>query len=251
MRYLKEFANLLEVLFTQGCPLWRVIHDAIEKLMDYTSEERAALHRVSCNAILWIVMRQARAFAAGEMPEPDSANAAFTEMMLRINIRGQIEFGDLKADSISNTHPPKSQNNNTNNNNNNNNNSNNSNNNNSRNNNNNNNTNNNRYNQYNNNNIIPEFTDKGVQNQKLAQAFRIIKNQNRTPPQVFRITNYCNTNHTELFRKKGMCTKAQLFGLCDKNCPHIHEKISDGEAESVIRKLKHAIDNPNEFRHRV
>ena len=114
MRYLKEFANLLEILFTQGCPLWRVIHDAIEKLMDYTSEERAALHRVSCNAILWIVMRQARAFAAGEMPEPDSANAAFTEMMLRINIRGQIEFGGLpatmkrKADSISNTHPPKS-----------------------------------------------------------------------------------------------------------------------------------------------
>jgi hypothetical protein len=97
LRYLKEFANLLEVLFTQGCPLWRIIHDAIEKLMDYTSEERAALHQVSCNAILWIVMCQARVFAAGEMPEPDNANAAFTAMMLRINIRGQIEFGGLPA----------------------------------------------------------------------------------------------------------------------------------------------------------
>ena len=254
MRYLKEFANLLEVLFSKGCPLWRALHDAIEKLMDYTSEERAALHRVSCNAILWIVMRQARAFAAGDMPEPESANAAFTEMMLRINIRCQIEFGGLpatmkkrKADAINtgNTTTNNTNNNNTNNNNGN------GNSNNSRTN---NNSNNNiRYNnhQYNSHNTAPDFTDKGVQNQKLARAFSVIKNQNRSPPQVYRITSYCNITYSELFRKKGICTKAQLFGLCDRNCPHIHEKISDGEADSVIRKLKRAIDNPNDFKNRV
>ena len=254
MRYLKEFANLLEVLFSQKCPLWRAIHDVIEKLMDYTAEERAALNRVSCNAILWIVMRQSRAFAAGDMPEPESASMEFTEMVLRIHIRGQIEFGGLpatmkrKADSNEINNNIKRTNNNTNNNNNNNNNSTRSNNSTS---NNNNSYNNNNNNQYNTNNNHIEFTDKGCQNPKLATAFRRIKTQNRTPPQVYRITTYCNTHYGDLFRKKGMCTKAQLFGLCDKDCPHVHERISDGEADSVIRKLKRAIDNPNEFKNRV
>ena len=169
MRYLKEFTNLLEVLFSQQCPLWRVLHDAIEKLMDYTSEERAALLRVSCNAILWIVMRQARAFAAGEMKEPESANAAFTEMMLRINIRCQIEFGGLPATMKKRKADAISTNKNTNNN------SNNTNNNNTNNNNNNNRYNNQRNSNNNNNNYTNiEFTDKGIQNQKLANAFRTI-----------------------------------------------------------------------------
>jgi hypothetical protein len=251
MRYLKEFANLLEVLFSKRCPLWRAMHDLIDKLMDYTAEERAALLRVSCNAILWIVMRQARSFAAGNMQEPESATIEFTEMMLRINIRCQIDFGGLPASMKRKAEGNDDKNDNKRNNNNNNNRSNNHNSNNNHSNNNNSHHHNNQYNnnqQYHHN---IEFTDKGYQNPKLASAFNTIKTQNRTPPQVYRITTYCNTTYGELFRKKGLCTKAQLFGLCDKNCPHIHERISDGEADSVIRKLKRAIDNPNEFKHRV
>lgn len=41
MRYLKEFTNFLEVLFTQKCPLWRSTHGSIDKLTDYTTEEHA------------------------------------------------------------------------------------------------------------------------------------------------------------------------------------------------------------------
>jgi hypothetical protein len=267
MRYMKEYANLLEVIFSKRCPLWLSMHDAIEKLTDYTAEERAALSRASCNAILWIIMRQSRAFAAGDMKEPEDATMEFREMMLYINIRRQIEFGGLpasmkkrKADTTMDNNNDKRTNNNNNNNNqhhtNNNSSSNNTNNNNR---NNNNNGSNNHYNnnhQYNhnnnnNNNNHNAYTDKGIQNPKLAAAFRTIITQNRTPPQVYRITTYCGLTYSDLFRKKGMCTKAQLFGLCDRNCPHVHEKISDGEADTVIRKLKRAIENPQEFKNRV
>jgi hypothetical protein len=263
MRYMKEYANLLEVLFSQCCPLWRSMHDAIEKLTDYTAEERAALSRASCNAILWIIMRQSRAFAAGDMKEPEDATMEFREMMLYINIRRQIEFGGLpasmkkrKADtSMDNNNNDKRNNNNNNNQQHTNNNNRSSNNTNTNNNSSSNNhyNNNNRYNNNtnNNNNTTNTYTDKGIQNPKLAAAFRTIITQNGTPPQVYRITTYCGLTYSDLFRKRGMCTKAQLFGLCDRNCPHVHEKISDGEADTVIRKLKRAIDNPQEFKNRV
>jgi hypothetical protein len=256
MRYMKEYANLLEVLFSQCCPLWLSMHDAIEKLTDYTAEERAALSRASCNAILWIIMRQSRAFAAGDMKEPEDATMEFREMMLYINIRRQIEFGGLpasmkkrKADTSMDTNKNDKRNNSNNNNHQHNNNNNRS----ASNTNNNNNNNSHQYNNNtnNNNNSHNSYTDKGIQNPKLAAAFKTIITQNRTPPQVYRITTYCGLNYTDLFRKRGMCTKAQLFGLCDKNCPHVHETISDGEAETVIRKLKRAIENPQEFKNRV
>jgi hypothetical protein len=259
MRYLKEFANLLEVLFTNNCPLWVAIKDAIEGLLDYTAEESAALPRASCNAILWIVMRQSRAFAAGEMVDADNTIAEFGEMMTCITIKRQVEFGGLptsmkkRANEYidnnnynNNNHNKRSKNNNSNgySSNNNNHNGNNS-----------NNTSNN-YNSNNNNNNNrrppPEFTDKGVQHPKLAEAFNTIKNINRVPPQIYKLCEACETKHHLLFpNRSNLCAKSQIFGLCPKECRHLHVRISDNEADAVIRKLRRAIEDPNQFRNQV
>jgi hypothetical protein len=269
MRYLKEFANLLEVLFTNNCPLWVACKDTIEILLDYTAEETAALQRVSCNAILWIVMMQSRSFAAGEMEDADNTTPAFGEMMTCITVRKQVEFGGL---------PPsmkKRSNEYTNNNNNNHNHINNNNNHNNKkqrynndndnnngngytNNNSNNNNGNNNHHTYNNNNNNnrrnppPEFTDKGVQHPKLAEAFNAIKHINRVPPQIYKLCEACETKHHLLFpNRTNLCAKSQIFGSCPKECRHLHTRISDAEAEAVIRKLRRAIDDPQQFRNQV
>jgi hypothetical protein len=260
MRYLKEFANLLEVLFTNNCPLWVAIKDAIEGLLDYTAEESAALQRSSCNAILWIVMRQARAFAAGEMADADNTIAEFGEMMTCITVKKQVEFGGLPTSMKKRSNDNSDGNNFNNNNNNSNKRAKNNNVNgyggggyNSNNNNNNTNYNNNSNNNSNNNNNRrpppPEFTDKGVQHPKLKEAFEAIKNINRVPPQIYRLCEACETKHHLLFpNRTNLCAKSQLFGLCPKDCRHLHTRISDAEAETVIRKLRRAIEDPNQFR---
>ena len=234
MRYLKEYANLLAVLFTERCPLWCTMDDLIDSLMEYTEEERAALQRASCNAILWIIMRQSRSFAAGEMVEPDDVLPEYGEMMMAITVRRKIEFLGLppsmkrKPEELLQAEQAKKHRGNGggggggNNNNN------------------------------NNKKAPPEFTDKGVQHPKLAQAFEVIRTQNRVPPQIFRLCEACDTKHHLLFpNRPGMCAKAQIFGQCPKNCNHTHVRISDNEAEAVIRKLKKALDNPGQFKQQV
>jgi hypothetical protein len=267
MRYLKEFANLLEVLFTQNCPLWIAIKDTVESLLDYTAEECAALSRASCNAILWIAMRQSRSFAAGEMRDADNTTPEFMEMMTCITVKKKIEFSGVPASMKKRAIETDNNNNNNNYNNNNqkrnkgNNNNggyNNNNNNNGHNGNNNHNhhTNNNYNNNSNNNNNNrrppPEFTDKGVQHPKLAEAFSTIKTINRVPPQIYKLCEACETKHHLLFpNRTNLCAKSQIFGLCPKECRHAHIRISDAEADAVIRKLRRAIEDPNQFRNQV
>jgi hypothetical protein len=235
MRYLKEYANLIAVLFTERCPLWCTLDDLIDSLMDYTEEERASLQRASCNAILWIIMRQSRSFAAGDMVEPDDVLPEYGEMMMAITVRRKIEFLGLppsmkrKPEEMLQAEQAKKHRGN-------------------------NGGNGGGHNNNNNNNkkAPPEFTDKGVQHPKLAQAFETIKTQNRVPPQIFRLCEACDTKHHLLFpNRPGMCAKAQIFGACPKDCKHTHIKISDNEAEAVIRKLKKALDNPGQFKLQV
>ena len=205
-------------------------------------------------------MRQSRAFAAGEMVDADNTIAEFGEMMTCITIKRQVEFGGLptsmkkRANEYidnnnynNNNHNKRSKNNNSNgySSNNNNHNGNNS-----------NNTSNN-YNSNNNNNNNnrrppPEFTDKGVQHPKLAEAFNTIKNINRVPPQIYKLCEACETKHHLLFpNRSNLCAKSQIFGLCPKECRHLHVRISDNEADAVIRKLRRAIEDPNQFRNQV
>ena len=202
MRYLKEFTNLLEVLFTQQCPFWISMNDAIDTLLDYTAEEQASLQRSSCNAILWITMRQARSFSAGCMSEPGDVTPEYTEMMIALKIHRQIEFGGLPASMQKRKAEPDDDRNDkrqhTSNNGNSHGNNGNSNGNNNRNNNNNN----------NNRNPPPVFTCKNCQHPKLKAAFNTIKHLNGVPPQVYKLCEYCDTKwYLLLPNKRDFCTK--------------------------------------------
>jgi hypothetical protein len=206
-------------------------------------------------------MLQSRSFAAGEMPDADNTTAAFGEMMTCITVRKQVEFGGLPTSMKKRTNDTFNNNNNNNNNSNsakrnknNNDNGNGYSNNHSNNNNgsNNHHTSNNYNNNNNNRRPPPEFTDKGVQHPKLAEAFNTIKTINRVPPQIYKLCEACETKHHLLFPgRTNLCAKSQIFGLCPKECRHLHTRISDAEAEAVIRKLRRAIEDPQQFRTQV
>jgi hypothetical protein len=237
MRYTKVFANVIECLFSTTSPLWRTLRDVVDELLDYSEEAAATMTRETCNAVLWIIMRQARNFAAGDMTDEDALTVEYQEMLLALTSHRSIEYGGMpssmklpkmgkrKAPSADPFASPQS-----------------------------------KYGKGNSGNQERDLTspskhhtDKGYQHPKLATAFNEIKNQRAIPPKIYDLCKKAQCTPNELFpnHRPGLCIKSQIFGLCAQDCNHRHQRISDADADIVIKKCKGALDDPTFFKNKV
>ena len=67
----------------------------------------------------------------------------------------------------------------------------------------------------------------------------------RRRPTVKQLCIAAGTSATELFpAHPAECKRAQLYGFCDKTCPHKHTKLPDEDISAVINILQPAFDNP-------
>jgi hypothetical protein len=73
---LKIFANFLYALFSQTCPFFRCICRIIKDIQAYSSNAKERLSMSTKSSILWVILKQSRQFAVGEM----GIIAEFTEM---------------------------------------------------------------------------------------------------------------------------------------------------------------------------
>ena len=67
MLMLKRYANLVYVVFSETCPLFKVLREAILALRDFSHEARKRMTMGTKGSILWIVFRQLRQFALGKV----------------------------------------------------------------------------------------------------------------------------------------------------------------------------------------
>jgi hypothetical protein len=64
---LQQYANLLFALFSSECPLYKCVVRIISSIKAYSREARDSMATLTKASILWVILKQSRRFAIGEM----------------------------------------------------------------------------------------------------------------------------------------------------------------------------------------
>ncbi len=90
VKQLKRFCNLCFACFGDSSPMVTAMVDLIDNLEDYNDLEQSTMSRRTIAAILWIVLLQARHFAAGLMTGDTPNTMVFEHMLMAITGRMPI-----------------------------------------------------------------------------------------------------------------------------------------------------------------
>ena len=92
-----------------------------------------------------------------------------------------------------------------------------------------------------------QFLDRDCYHPIIKAALKPVFDALDKRPQVRMMCTKSNIRQEDLFPTRGrtLCFKAQLLGTCPSTCTFIHEKVSDAEAKTALKKLKPIIDKPS------
>ena len=242
---LQTFGNVLVNGFGEMCPLFLALDRLIAEMEECSDLERRAYSKQSYAAILWIVMKQSRVFAAGKMSSPTTVIPAFEVMLNNIITRMPISHGAVPPQLYASTTPTTGgQHNGTGN----------------------------GSKGSNGGGIKRDREDKlagredehkqrrtkfgeilrpyqaersDIFHPKMREAMAAF-NQLKRKPTVRQLCIAAGASATQLFPAfPSICVRAQLYGACDKKCQHQHTKLPDKAIEDAIKVLQPAISNPS------
>jgi hypothetical protein len=234
LKRIKRFANFTFAIFGNISPLFLQLEDIINDLDDYFPVARDQMTRQTMASILWIIHQQSRHFAAGLMTGDEAILPQFTNMCNFIRMKWAINDGSVPiqmyTESKKEQSDPKKkkalpqpflpdkrykpnphQNPNP------------------------------------NHNPDLDYTiiKRKCYHPKIKQAMAAFSNWPKKPM----IRSLCRTarcSEYDLFpNQPRLCMKAQLYGQCYVHCTLDHEKISDEQADKIIKKLQPALANPH------
>lgn len=223
VKQLKRFCNLCYALFGDVSPMVLILVHIIDILEEFNDVEQSSMTWESIASILWIVMLQARSFAAGDLKDPDSTIPVFQYMGVALQSRRDISHGGVPS-SLYILHkpsphkrpasPPSD----------------------------------------------PQGKDKkqkttgndytpisraNIYNKDMKSAMAGLAAM--TPrPTIRNICKAASISATQLFPSRGdkLCLKAQLWGQCSKGCAFQHPELPKNEIDHALSLLKLVTDNP-------
>lgn len=218
MLLLKKYANLLFALFSTNCTLFQCIERVISALRSYSHSAREKMTMTTKASILWVILKQSRRFAIGEMGvlnEFDEMHrslsaklASFThaETPHQLHELPEIELDKRKNDPPFDPNPHKKP------------------------------------------RIKPPYQghNNNTWHPKLREALGPhLRTANY--PTFTAIMKYCNENPETLYpRFSAKCGPNAFFGRCQKglNCPKDHSLASDDDVEKILNMTKKFRLNP-------
>lgn len=232
LKRIKRFANFVFAIFGNISPLFLQLEDIINDLDDYFPVARDQMTRQTMASILWIIHQQARHFSSGLMSGDNAILPQFINMCNFIRMRWAINDGSVPIQMYTETkkdsgpsnpkkkqpplqpNPPDK-----------------------------------RFKPNPNPNHNPDLDYTIIKREcyhpKLKQAMAPFANWPKKPM----IRSLCRTarcSEYDLFpNQPKLCMKAQLYGQCYAHCNLDHEKISDEQADRIVKKLQPAFTNPH------
>jgi hypothetical protein len=210
---LKCYANLLFALFSEECPLFKCIEKTIIAIKAYSKNARNSFSMSTKASILWVVLKQSRKFAIGEMDVIQAFKAMHRKLaeggasFLHAETPADLHITPKKAqEKRKPENEPKEAK-----------------------------------------KILKKNNNPNLYHPKveaaLKEALRIAKY-----PNFMTIMKYCETDPNDIFpgytRK---CTPNAVLGRCREgsNCTRSHAPLSDADVSRILEKLKKFIDNPS------
>ena len=229
VRQIKRFTNLVFALFGEASPLVQALEVVINELEDQTDVAIAKVSKENIASILWIIMLQARHFAAGQMLPADPFIASFQVLINNLemkNIHG-ISHGEVppelytpKVPSTSNKRSrndqPQQQEEQR------------------------------RKRLTSEQDKMMQWTERPeVYNQKLKADMAAIKAL-KPRPSITKLCKAAGTSAPALFpNNPKVCIRSQIWGACESNCPHQHVVLPDADIDHVRDQLKKVVSNPS------
>ena len=223
---IRRFANLLLALFGESCLLFKEILGMLTSLDNYGDTAIANMSSQTMAAIMWLVHKQARHFAAGKMDgEEKSVLPEFSIMAVNVQCKQPIIYGDVpldmyapastdttngqpgaskRAGSGTNGAPP---------------------------------------------NKKPRIKALPSYNSIIKEKMEVFRDRAKLP-QIKALCDACNIKPKDLFPKslfpvENFCQKSALFGTCFADCTREHKPVTNEQANHIVTTLKPAIDNPS------
>ena len=230
VRQIKRFANLVHALFGDTSPMVAALEAVVNELEDQTEIAIAKVSKENIASILWIIMLQARHFAAGQMVHDDLYIPSFQVLLNNLemkNVHG-ISHGEVPPELYTPkpvappTKRPRAE------------------------------------------AQLPQQdeqrkkrvaleNDKVAQwkerpeyyNQKLKADMATIKAM--VPrPSITKLCRAAGTSPAALFpSNKKVCIRSQIWGACEHSCPHQHIVMGDAEIDHARDQLKKVVNNPS------
>ena len=92
MIMLNHYANLVYVVFSETCPLFKVLREVILALRDLSCEAHKCMNMATKGSILWVLLLQSRQLALGEV----NILCEFTKMHGKLRAkRATIHHSDM------------------------------------------------------------------------------------------------------------------------------------------------------------
>ena len=238
IKQLKRFTNLVYALFGESSPLVQALEVVINELEDQTEVAIAKISKENIASILWIIMLQSRHFAAGQMIPADPYIASFQVLINNLEMKNihNISHGEvppelytpkIAAPSIKrNRNEQEDQ-------------------------------------QQQNeeqrrkrlatekNKVETWMERPEIYNPKVKSDMATIKSM-KPRPTITKLCKAAGTSSLALFpNHPKVCIRSQIWGACEKDCPHQHILLPDAEIDHVRDQLKKVVNNPALLRNKV
>ena len=230
VKQIKRFSNLLFACFGESSPMFLATEEVIDELEYYNDTAQANLNKQSFASILWILMLQARHFAAGLMHGQNGTISAFANMLVELRTRQNVQHGDVPVELFRVQPPPTPSNP--------------------------------RDNSWGSEYVPPTKRQRqqtgpsrqdrgGIYSAKMREAMSpFMAMQPR--PSVGQLCRAANTHGRNLFpATPNACIRAQLWGACNSDCDKDHIRLPPAAIDAAIQKLGPVIANPSRVHQQV
>ena len=224
MLLLERYANLLFALFTEECTFFKCVIRIIKSLKEYSRNARSRLSLSTKSSILWVIHKQSRRFAIGEITILEEFSHMHSQLQAKVSAYSHAETPKELIDNSKTEKPEKRKNED-------------------------------KHPQIplmDKKRFKPDRTPSGGGNnanrwhQKLRE---VLGNPLKTAgfPNFLAIMKYCHANPEEVYsRWSNKCAPNAFFGRCTLGmaCRKDHSFPTDNEVEKILTITKKLQDNP-------
>jgi hypothetical protein len=107
MLLLERYANLLFALFTDECPFYKCVLRVIRSLKEYSRNARARLSLTTKASILWVIHKQSRRFAIGEVTVLEEFSHMHSQLQAKVSAYSHAETPKELIDNSKTEKPEK------------------------------------------------------------------------------------------------------------------------------------------------
>jgi hypothetical protein len=107
MLLLERYANLLFALFTEECPFFKCVLRVIRSLKEYSRNARARISLTTKASILWVIHKQSRRFAIGEVTVLEEFSHMHSQLQAKVSAYSHAETPKELIDNSKTERPDK------------------------------------------------------------------------------------------------------------------------------------------------